>query len=96
MSLLSLAGLYFVLNAGPGAHLLGSLEADLALCAAGLVVAWFPHRRWAAWVDRYTARPPRSRLVGVMAGIHARTLMRQARQAAPFEAQYRLDASSTG
>ena len=86
VSLLSLAGLYFVLDAGPGAHLLGSRKADLALCAAGLVVAWFPHRRWAAWVDRYTARPPRSRLVGVMAAVHARTLMRQARRAAPFEA----------
>lgn len=93
MSLLSLAGLYFVLGTGPGAHLLGSREADLALCAAGLAVAWFPHRRWAAWVDRYTARPPRSRIPGVMARIHARTLLRQARRAAPFEAEYLLDGS---
>ena len=91
VSLLSLAGLYFVLDAGPGAHLLGSRETNLALCAAGLALAWFPHRRWAAWVDRYTARPPRSPIPGVMARIHARTLMRQARRAAPFEAQYRLD-----
>lgn len=93
LSLLSLAGLYFVLDAGPGAHLLGSREASLALCAAGLAVAWFPHRRWAAWVDRYTARPPRSPILGVMARIHARALLRQARRAAPFEAEYLLDGS---
>jgi len=93
LSLLSLAGLFFVLGAGPGAHLLASREADLALCAAGLAAAWFPHRRWAAWVDRYTARRPRSRLVSVMARINARTLLRQARRAAPFEAEYRLDGS---
>jgi len=91
LSALSLAWLYFVLEAAPGADLLGSREADLGLGAAGLAAAWFPHRRWAAWVDRYTARPPRSRLVGLMARLNARTLLRQARRAAPFEAQYRLD-----
>ncbi|MDN4059579.1 hypothetical protein QPK31_15235 [Massilia sp. YIM B02769] len=93
LSLLSLAGLFFVLDAAAGAHLLASREADLALCVAGLAVAWFPHRRWAAWVDRYTARPPRSAIAGTMARIHARALLRQARKAAPFEAQYALDGS---
>lgn len=93
MSLLSLACLYFVLDAGPGVQLPGGREAGLALCAAGLAVAWFPHRRWAAWVDRYTARTPRSPIPGVMARIHARALLRRARRAAPFEAEYLLDGS---
>jgi len=93
LSLLSLAGLYFVLGVKMNPPLLASREADLALCAVGLAAAWFPYRRWAAWVDRYTARHPRSRIVGALARRHARALLRQARRAAPFEAEYRLDGS---
>ena len=93
LSLLSLAGLYLAVGAPADESFLASRQADVAFFTTGLLVAWFPHRRWAAWVDRYTARRPRSRIVAPVARMQVRTLLRHAQQAAPFEAEYLVDGS---
>lgn len=60
------------------------------LLAVEIVLLWLAIWRFAAWRDRFAAQPPRNPLAAPLAGFHARLLLRQARRAAPFVADYTL------
>lgn len=90
MTALCLAGLVLALQAEPGEHFLENRRQDIALFALAPLVFWFPLRRWAAQVDRYTARRPHSWILGPVARHHARRLVKPARKLPPFVAEYRF------
>lgn len=70
----------FGLTEGQAAFLLGS----------EIVLLWLAIWRFSAWFDRFTSQPPRNPLATPLASFHARLLLRQARRAAPFVAEYAL------